>query len=72
MKVHRIELMIVDCDELGVDEIKEVIENQRYPNRCINPYVMEATTVEVEWTDRHPLNLVSEMDAEYHRLFAKQ
>jgi hypothetical protein len=31
-KVYKVELLIIDHDGLGQDEITSVIENTRYPN----------------------------------------
>jgi len=57
MKAHKVVLTIVDFDDLGADQIKEVIENQRWPNHCISPSVFSMTTADVgEWDDDHPLN----------------
>lgn len=36
-KAYLITLVVVDHDELGADSIVEVLETQRYPNRCIGP-----------------------------------
>lgn len=55
-KVHRIVLMVVDHDDIGIDEVRETIENAHYPNRCIAPTVMAVETKEVDWDDNHPLN----------------
>jgi len=69
VKVYKVELLIVDHDQCGADEIQTVIENQRYPNRCISPSVMDIEEREVEWSDNCPLNLISQTRAEYERLF---
>lgn len=69
MKVHKITLLVVDFDELGVEEVKDVLENVHYPNHCIAPEVMDTQTVEVEWDDDHPLNQNDTQEAEYKRLF---
>jgi len=55
MKVHKVILLILDTDEVN-EEIKDVIENTRYPNRCINPHVVNIESVEIgefdaEWTN---------------------
>lgn len=57
VKVHRVTLLVVDHDNIGEAELRVVIENQRYPNRCIAPSVLQVETREVEWSDEHPLNL---------------
>ena len=71
MQVHKIEIMIIDFDEVGAEGIKEVIVNTRYPNSCINPSVKSIKTVDIgEWDDSHLLNHHATADAEYQRLFA--
>ena len=69
MKVFKIELFIIDFDEVGEEEIKDIIENTRYPNRCISPDVMKVESRDILWHDSHPLNLTDKCDAEYERLF---
>lgn len=70
MKVYKIELMIIDHDEIGEEEIIEILENTRYPNRCISPDVKKIESRDIgEWSDDHPLNFCSTQDAEYKRLF---
>lgn len=56
-QVHRIVLSVVDLDEVGVEDIKDVIENQKYPNYCIHPEVVSIESANIgEWDDHHPLN----------------
>jgi len=70
MRVYKIEVMIIDFDNIGGDEIKDVIENSKYPNRCISPDVMDIKSVEIgEWSDDHPLNNMVTHESEYKRLF---
>lgn len=70
MQVHKVTLTIIDHDEVGADEIRIVLENQRYPNRCIRPHVASIETVEIgEWSDDHPLNSHDTDKAEFQRLF---
>ena len=53
----KVTLCVVDHDDIGPVEIRRVIENQRYPNRCISPNVMEVESRDIgEWHDEHPLN----------------
>jgi hypothetical protein len=68
-KVHKVILLIVDHDDVGsvIKHLVDVIEDVRYPNRCIHPRVMQVETREVEWTDEHPLN----DHAEKYRAFAE-
>jgi hypothetical protein len=39
MKAYKIELLIIDFDELGKDSIIQEIENANYPNDCLSPRV---------------------------------
>lgn len=70
MKAYKITVLIIDTDELGEEEVKDVIENTRYPNRCISPEVYKIETVDIgEWTDEHPLNMTNTAINEWRRLF---
>lgn len=70
MKVYKIELLVIDFDELGEERMKLTLESVRYPNDSVSLKVKRMDTREVEWSDRHPLNLDKEQDAEYARLFS--
>ena len=70
MKVYRLTVLVVDHDDIGAQEVKDVLENARYPNRCMSPEVLEIETREVEWTDEHPLNYRASRDAAARELFA--
>ena len=68
MNVHRVVLMVIDFDEIGAESVKDVIENARFPNRCISPKVMALETRDIgEWTDDHPLNYRDK--DEFNKLF---
>ena len=55
-RVCKLEVYVIDHDDVG-DGIGDVIENARYPNRCINPHVLAVEWRDIgEWTDDHPLN----------------
>ncbi len=69
-KVHKIEILVVDIDDVGAEEIKSVIKDQKYPNYCISPRVMMIQTVETEWSDDHPLNKWATMAQAYRDLFS--
>ena len=70
MKVHKVELYIIDFDQVGANQIIEILENARYPNRCINPTVKRVRTKEIEWSDDHPLNNLKTQDKSYRDLFS--
>jgi hypothetical protein len=70
LKAHVVTLRIIDMDDIGADEIKVVIENAHYPNRCISPDVVNIETADIgEWDDDHPLNSNATAAAEWNRLF---
>lgn len=70
MKVYSLEIMVIDFDGIGGEEIKDVIENAHYPNRCISPDVMVTRVADIgEWEDSNPLNFAETKKTEYLRLF---
>jgi len=72
MNVYKIELMIVDHDKLGTEEIKTILENTSFPNHCIYPRVISSQVREVAWDDSHPLNHDDTMEPEFRRLFSAE
>jgi hypothetical protein len=70
MNVHKVILRIIDFDDIGADEIKLVLEETHYPNRCISPEVASIETVDIgEWDDDHLLNNYTTAEAEWRRIF---
>lgn len=69
VKVYKIEVMIIDFDNVGEEEIADVIENTRYPNHCISPQVKSVESRTLEWNDDHPLNKLETSDSTYKGLF---
>ncbi len=69
MKVFKVEPLIVDVDDIGPQEIVDVINYTKHANHCINPNVMNMTVVDVDWSDEHPLNIGDTQQAEFKRLF---
>ncbi len=70
-KVHKLDVLIVDHDDVGIDEITRVLEDQKYPNWCIHPRIIGSAEAEVEWDDNHPLNRIGTRAAEIERLFPR-
>lgn len=71
MKAYKVELLILDFDQLGEDGIRGALEHTRYPNDCISPSVMAVEARDIgEWDDSNPLNRYDLREAEYRRLFA--
>lgn len=70
MKVFKVELMILDFDKVGEDEIVTLIEQVRYPNHCLHPKVMSIENKEIgRWNDDNPLNCYDTMQLEFNKLF---
>ncbi len=70
MKVYKLEVMIIDFDGIGPDEMQITIEGTNYPNDCISPRVMNFDIKDIgEWEDSNPLNNVITMKDEFERLF---
>jgi|GEM_PF-2907645 len=57
MKAHRLTITVIDFDQMGAQAVAETIENQRYPNHCINPSVHVVESIDLgEWGDDHRAN----------------
>lgn len=70
MKAYKLEILVVDHDEIGEREIRMVLENTKYPNRCISPITMNSIEADIgEWHDGHPLNRRMTILDEYNKLF---
>lgn len=70
MKVYKVEILVIDFDELGEHEIKSVFENSHYPNHCMSPSVKRIQGMDIgPWHDENPLNKHATADDEYARLF---
>jgi hypothetical protein len=68
-QVHKLTVLVVDHDDLGGVDVRDVIEDTRYPNSCIYPQVMSVETRDVEWSDDHPLNKTATQAAAFDELF---
>jgi len=70
MKIYKLEVCVVDMDEIGIEAISETIKATRYPNRCISPEVKGFEERDIgEWSDDHPLNLWAKCDQYYIDIF---
>lgn len=67
MKVYKIEVMVLDFEGVGEEEIEHVIAN----NKFLSAHVMDSKSKEIEWSDDHPLNRCGTMARAYTDLFAK-
>jgi hypothetical protein len=70
MNVYKVELMIINHDEMGQESVKRVLENANYPNDCISPDVVSIESRDIgEWSDDNPLNFSNKKREEFNRLF---
>jgi hypothetical protein len=70
MKAYKVELLIIDFDELGKEQIVEELVNANFPNDCITINVKNIVEKDIgEWHDDHPLNIRIYADAEYQKIF---
>lgn len=57
MNAYLLAVLVIDHDQMSVDAVADTIEDQKYPNRCIYPYVLGREVYNIgEWDDDHPLN----------------
>lgn len=70
MNVYKVEVFIIDFDDVGEKGVKDVLENTRYPNRCLSPNVQKIETRKVDWHDGHPLNMNDQSEQALKDLFA--
>lgn len=70
MKAYKLEILVIDFDDIGADGAAQEIESACYGNHCISPVVMSVVSRDIgEWNDEHPLNNFETRRAEYVRLF---
>ncbi|KKN70937.1 hypothetical protein LCGC14_0425390 [marine sediment metagenome] len=70
MKAYKVEILIINFEELSQEETKDAIENANYAGDCISPDVISIEEADIgEWSDDHPLNQYDKMKDEYTRMF---
>lgn len=70
MKAYRLEILIIDFEELGANNIIEEMQNANFANDCINPQVMKIQEADIGlWSDEHLLNHSDTNKVEFNRLF---
>jgi hypothetical protein len=66
MQAYKVEVLIIDFEGHGAEEIRSLLENSRY----LAPQVKSIEARDIgEWTDEHPLNKRATADATYKELF---
>jgi len=61
--VHKVTLLIVDCERYGQEQIKNSIEN------ALEETVVDIQTITVDWDDDHPFNSTDTIRQEMARVF---
>lgn len=65
-KLHRVELIVVDGEGYGINDIMDSLPNRHFQFRLLS-----SDTVEMEWSDDNPINQNSatkdEMVAEFEK-----
>lgn len=65
MKAYKLEVLIIDHEDAGIDEIQEMVVNGP-----INLNIMSIASADIgEWSDDHPLNKRETHLSEFRRLF---
>lgn len=68
MKAYKIEILVIDYESIGEEDIKCMVENVKH----IHPMIVSSQSADIgEWGDYHPLNSSDESIflGEYKRLF---
>lgn len=66
MKAYKLELLVIDFENMGEEEIRDCIEHTKY----VNPTVIRMVEKEIgEWSDEHPLNKIDKMVGEFDKTF---
>lgn len=69
MKAYKVELLVIDHNDVGEGEITFVLEDVKY----IYPKVMSIQSKDIgEWDDDHPLNQRDQYRPFYEKLFKEE
>ena len=70
MQVFKLEVIVIDFDDLGAEGITRAIESANYPNHCISPKVRASVGRDIgEWSNDNPLNNTKTAELKLCRLF---
>jgi hypothetical protein len=63
---YKIEILVIDFENMPVSEIEFLIENVKY----LYPKVMSIQSEKIlDWTDEHPLNHIDTSEKTYREMF---
>ena len=66
MKAYKLEILVLDFENAGIEDIKTLLENTKYINVQVKNYEVRDIG---EWHDEHPLNNKNTAESEYYKLF---
>ena len=69
MKAHLLQVLVIDHEALGADEVERILEDTNYPNHCISPNVISSQVADIEKYYVSPLNFSDQQATEVERLF---
>ena len=65
IKAYKIEILVLDFEDNGEESIKDTVEGSRY----LNATVMNSKSVDIDWSDDHPLNSSTTNKNAFQELF---
>jgi hypothetical protein len=66
IKAYKIEMLVLDFEDSGEEAIRDTIEGSRH----LNAQVMSSKSVDIDWSDDHPLNQCGTTARAYQDLFS--
>ena len=66
IKAYKIEILVLDFEGGGEEHIKDAVENMRH----LNAQIMNSKSIDIDWSDDHPLNNCGTSARAYQDLFA--
>ncbi len=66
IKAYKIEILVLDFEDSGEEAIKDLVERSRH----LNAQVMSSKSVDIDWSDDHPLNKCGTSARAYQDLFS--
>jgi hypothetical protein len=66
IKAYKIEILVLDFEDGGEEAIRDLVERSRH----LNAKVMSLKSVDIDWSDDHPLNQCGTSARAYQDLFS--
>lgn len=66
MKAYKYEVVVLDFEDVGIEEITGLLKSGRY----ITPIILSSKTADIgEWSDDHPINKKNTMQEYCNKVF---